>query len=41
VLSQDIAASGAIAIGMVVLASGGAALAAEREPAPDEPVHHA
>jgi inner membrane transporter RhtA len=39
ILDQGLALSGAIAIGMVSLASAGATLAGDAEPPPDEPVH--
>jgi inner membrane transporter RhtA len=41
ILGQGLAVSGALAIGMVVLASAGATLTGEAEPPPDEPVHPA
>src|SRR5215207_5190342 len=39
ILEQGLALSGAIAIGMVSVASAGATLAGDAEPPPDEPVH--
>jgi inner membrane transporter RhtA len=39
ILDQGLGLSGAIAIGMVSVASAGATLAGDAEPPPDEPVH--